>query len=252
MVFTSQLAGRQQTSSFADLADKSGSIRVGTSSSALFLLRQARHESRTKPSRRVFVGVLLVLTSGRKWFKSLPTSDLDSLVFLITVASMKPNRNSDRIVFLLSGVSGAGKTTLAKEKKAINERAGVPTVVVSADDYFVGEDGVYRHDRDRLPAAHQQCFSRFCAALAQQTPVVIVDNTNTRSKQREPYVAEGSRCGYAVVHILVGSLDQQFLDFAAARSVHQKDVEFTKLVAAGYQKPDDLVVVKGQTVGFRP
>ena len=163
---------------------------------------------------------------------------------------MRPNVYSDRIVFLLQGVSGAGKTTLAKKKQALNEKHGVKTVIVSADDYFVQEDGSYVHDRERLPSAHADCFERFKAALG-RAPIIIVDNTNTTLKQRQPYIDAAEDHYYEVVHILVGKLDADFIRFAAARSIHQNDVEHTKLVASGYQKPNNLVVVTPREVGFR-
>lgn len=164
---------------------------------------------------------------------------------------MRPNHPNDRIVFILQGVSGAGKSTLALRKQRLNAENGVRTTIVSADTFFVQADGSYVHDREKLPEAHSACYRLFCAELSRGTPVVIVDNTNTTEKQRAPYVEVAVALEYDVVHILVGSLDPQFLEFAATRSVHQKDVNFTKLVAAGYQKPDKLVVIKDQLVGFR-
>lgn len=164
---------------------------------------------------------------------------------------MTPNRNTDRLVFILQGVSGAGKSTLARQKKALNERNGVATVIVSADDFFVQADGTYVHNREKLGEAHAQCRARFLAALG-AAPVIIVDNTNMTDSTRAPYVDAATTAGYEVVHLLVGSLDVAFTKFAADRSTHQRDHDHTRGVANGYQKPERLVVVRRETVGFRP
>lgn len=78
-----------------------------------------------------------------------------------------------RQVVILSGVSGAGKSTYAE--KLLTETQGIK---VSADHYFMWED-TYKFDPTKLGEAHADCFKRFISHL--QAPFswscVVVDNT---------------------------------------------------------------------------
>ena len=67
------------------------------------------------------------------------------------------NDDSKNTVIILRGCSGSGKSTLAS-------LFGPAAVVVSADDFFITDAG-YKFDK----------------AIACNTPVIIVDNTNTMS-----------------------------------------------------------------------
>lgn len=98
--------------------------------------------------------------------------------------AMDAQRLHGPCVTILRGVSGAGKSSAA----ATALEAGVPTVIASADDFFV-VDGVYRFSADGLPRAHAACRERFNAALAARVPLILLDNTNTQRWQYEPYLA---------------------------------------------------------------
>jgi len=53
-------------------------------------------------------------------------------------------------------------------------------------------------DVTRLGAAHDWCRSAFDAALAEETPLVLVDNTNSRAAEYD-YYRRRARCeGYAL------------------------------------------------------
>lgn len=89
-----------------------------------------------------------------------------------------------RQVVILSGVSGAGKSTYAE--KLLTETQGIK---VSADHYFMWED-MYKFDPTKLGEAHADCFRRFISHL--QAPFswscVVVDNTNTTVEEIAPYI----------------------------------------------------------------
>lgn len=55
------------------------------------------------------------------------------------------NSTETRIV-IIQGTPGTGKTTLAQKLAAIHPNA----VVVSADDFFLNETGVYKFEATRL------------------------------------------------------------------------------------------------------
>ena len=84
---------------------------------------------------------------------------------------------------ILCGASGSGKSTWASTNHP-------DAIVVSADHYFIGDDGVYRFDPTKLGDAHGSCLRHFVKfAQSMTTDTVIVDNTNTTLVEIAPYVA---------------------------------------------------------------
>jgi len=55
-----------------------------------------------------------------------------------------------KILSLIRGLSGCGKTTFSRE--LVDSNSGDATMY-AADDYFVGKDGVYRFDPSKLGEA---------------------------------------------------------------------------------------------------
>jgi energy-coupling factor transporter ATP-binding protein EcfA2 len=96
------------------------------------------------------------------------------------VASTDP----DKILVLMMGVPGAGKSHVAKAIAGIyTDLTGKTACIASADDYQ-SDDGF---DGGQLPACHRLC--RFKVAEAVGTVLVIVDNTNITVADRDPYIA---------------------------------------------------------------
>ena len=93
-------------------------------------------------------------------------------------------------VILMAGVPGSGKTHYVNASGLTRES------VVSADNFFVGADGVYRFDPTKLGAAHGDCLRGFVSALMKGLGTVVVDNTNTTVVEMTPYVALAAAYGY--------------------------------------------------------
>lgn len=115
------------------------------------------------------------------------------------------------VALILRGISGAGKTTLARQ-------IGGP--VVEADDAFVGPDG-YLFDPRRLTEAHAGCFRRWCGYLAsaaeRRAPVVaIVANTAITAEEVSPYVLAAQAWGVAPLIVRLSASPS----VAASRSTH--------------------------------
>lgn len=103
-------------------------------------------------------------------------------------------------LFLLRGLPGSGKTTLA------TDLAGGKPIVFAADDYFYENGpnpGVYDFDVTKLHAAHKQCFERTKAALEQGVQLVFVTNTFTTEKELKPYLELGKELGVQVISLVV-------------------------------------------------
>ena len=99
-------------------------------------------------------------------------------------------------VVILSGVSGSGKSTYAE--KLLNETQGIK---VSADHYFMWDDGTFHFDASKLSEAHADCFRRFLDFCQKDINPIVVDNTNIETWEISPYVLAASTYGYDVTII---------------------------------------------------
>ena len=119
-------------------------------------------------------------------------------------------------VKVMRGISGSGKSTLAKKLAQEAHFRGELPLICSADDHFIGPDGVYRFDVSVLDLAHRACIRKFLQALQDGMSPVIVDNTNINLEDLAPYVAVGQSLGYTVDILQVDTP----LEIARGRNVH--------------------------------
>jgi len=117
------------------------------------------------------------------------------------------------VLFLYRGLPGSGKTTRATAL-ASERGAGL----ASADDFFVGEDGIYRFDGSKLPQAHAACQAKVREFLAAGRDAVV-HNTFTQGWEATPYVEMALEFGadIEVANLFDGGLDDAAL---ASRNVH--------------------------------
>lgn len=93
--------------------------------------------------------------------------------------------------FILIGPSGSGKSTWTTR----NLPEG--TVLCSADDYFMQDDGEYRFDPSQLKQAHGACLREYLNA-AREAQHMCVDNTNTTIAEVAPYIAVAQAYAYDI------------------------------------------------------
>lgn len=96
-----------------------------------------------------------------------------------------------KILFIIRGTSGSGKSKLAKLLTKNN---------VSADDY----PGLYRNGKYQFKLqqkAHDWCFDLCVAMLKKSLPVIAVHNTFTQLKYLDRYIKAAEIYGYKVVII---------------------------------------------------
>ncbi|KAM6179021.1 NEDD4-binding protein 2-like 2 [Rhynchocyon petersi] len=98
-----------------------------------------------------------------------------------------------KLLILLRGLPGSGKTTLSRILLG-QSRDGI---VFSTDDYFRCQDG-YRYDVNQLSDAHDWNQNRAKQAIDQGRSPVIIDNTNTQAWEMKPYVEMAIGKGYRV------------------------------------------------------
>ena len=113
---------------------------------------------------------------------------------------------ADRNLILLRGVSGAGKSTVAK--------LFIDATIISTDDFFM-KDGKYQFDANSLVENHMKCTVKaeqamdVASRMIENTAVNVVKHTlvihNTFTKQWEmtPYLILAEKYGYTVHTIIV-------------------------------------------------
>ena len=101
-------------------------------------------------------------------------------------------RNNDRgTLFLIRGIPGSGKSTMAhKIKHDLNVEH---VYIFEADDYF-NKTGEYKFDASQLNQAHKTCFNNTSEKLKHPDNVVIVSNTFTTLKELKSYIGLSKHC----------------------------------------------------------
>lgn len=102
-------------------------------------------------------------------------------------------------LFLLRGLPGAGKSTLAKSLESV--------FCYETDKYFENEDGEYNFDPTKLKQAHQWCQDRVEKAMNAPNgfpPLrIVVSNTFTQEWEMQPYYDLAKKYGYRVYSLIV-------------------------------------------------
>lgn len=103
-------------------------------------------------------------------------------------------------LFLLRGVPGAGKSTLAR---LMTETLAPFAFAASSDDFMVDENGDYKYDRSRCEEVHGKCETAIGKAMECETPFIFVHNTMTRTWEMQNYFQMAEQYGYRVFSLIV-------------------------------------------------
>ncbi|NWI39992.1 N42L2 protein, partial [Picathartes gymnocephalus] len=100
---------------------------------------------------------------------------------------------SQKLLLILRGLPGSGKSTLSR----VLLGQSCDGIVLSTDDYFRQQYG-YTYNAARLGDAHEWNRKRAKQAMEQGKSPVIIDNTNTQAWEMKPYVEVALEKGYRV------------------------------------------------------
>ncbi|XP_068216199.1 NEDD4-binding protein 2-like [Palaemon carinicauda] len=101
-------------------------------------------------------------------------------------------KRGEKIVVLMRGLPGSGKSSLAREIK------GYSGVVLSTDDYFVDKKGRYIYEPSKISEAHSWNKNRARKMLREMKSPIIIDNTNLQAWEMKPYVQLALHNGYEI------------------------------------------------------
>ena len=100
--------------------------------------------------------------------------------------------STNKVLYLMRGVSGSGKSTQAQKIK--DQEGGV---IYSTDEFrYIGGKYVFKPE-DTVPF-HQKNIQRAKDAMQTGITPVIIDNTNIQYKYAEPYVKLAKKFGYEI------------------------------------------------------
>ena len=131
-----------------------------------------------------------------------------------------------KIVFILRGLPGSGKSTFAEHLVVDGG------VIHSTDDFFVSEDGEYCFDPDRLNEFHSLNFLQFKNSLKSGVPFVVVDNTNSRRREWIHYLLTAESFGYTVMILNMPHPDPEV---AAKRNIHGVPAEAIRAMLSRWE-----------------
>jgi len=106
-------------------------------------------------------------------------------------------------LFLLRGLPGSGKTTLA------NSIVESDFLVCEADKYFYDKEGNYDFDGSKLKDAHEFCrntvetYMKDSLVNDQFYQKIVVSNTFTQEWEMQPYYDLAEKYGYRVYSLIV-------------------------------------------------
>lgn len=92
-------------------------------------------------------------------------------------------------LYIIRGLPGSGKTTLAQNMiRAFAKHGGGTFVHAEADQFFTRPDGEYEFRREMLKDAHAYCQGKVFDALQNGVELVIVSNTFVKKWEMQPYI----------------------------------------------------------------
>ena len=102
-----------------------------------------------------------------------------------------------KTLYLIRGLPGAGKSTLAKTL------VGNEGFHFEADMYFYDKEGNYNFDVTKLHEAHQRCENNVNQIMNYGKSTIVVSNTFTTEKEMKPYMFLAEHYNYKIVSLVV-------------------------------------------------
>jgi len=99
-----------------------------------------------------------------------------------------------KIIYLVRGLPGSGKSTFAKTLGGEH---------YEADMFFIDGNGEYKFDGSKIKWAHEWCHDMVYMDMIKEIPKIVVSNTFTQEWEMQPYFELAKKYGYKVFSIIV-------------------------------------------------
>lgn len=142
-------------------------------------------------------------------------------------------------IIIMRGVSGSGKTTMAREivKQFEADHPDGKSIICSADDFFVNaHSGKYEFEAKKLSQAHSWCKGQVHAAMLLETDLICLANTSTQLWEYQPYLDMAYNFKYDTEEIIVGEFDEHSLKEYANRNVHGVPLKAIQKMANRFER----------------
>lgn len=144
-----------------------------------------------------------------------------------------------KTLFIMRGLPGSGKSSIAQslvggECQHVTTRdvfrclLGKHGVVCTTDAYHYdewSEDGNYNFNPEKLREFHQKNQDAVRFFMEQNVPGIVVDNTNMRNWEIEPYVDLAKELGYKLVCVEVPHVSTELCAQRNSHGVPQVKIE---------------------------
>jgi hypothetical protein len=100
----------------------------------------------------------------------------------------------EKILYIVRGIPGSGKSTFAKTLGGQH---------YEADMFFIDGNGEYNFDGSKIKLAHNWCMIQTQKAMVDDEPKIVVSNTFTQEWEMETYFKLAEENGYKVFTIIV-------------------------------------------------
>ena len=139
-----------------------------------------------------------------------------------------------KTVLFFRAVPGSGKTTFSNRIRDAVIGVGLTIAVHSTDTYYTNPvTRTFDFDVEKLPEFHLKNLTEFKESLGMGVDVAVVDNTNLRPWETEPYTDAARAAGYRIV----------FLNFAPrAIEKHLAAQQVTPERPDAHQVPRDVLL----------
>ncbi|XP_062569118.1 2',3'-cyclic-nucleotide 3'-phosphodiesterase-like isoform X2 [Saccostrea cucullata] len=187
---------------------------------------QLKEEERIERLEAVVSSKVITVTETKTFFEE---SFLD-FPFLKDEKTISFIRKSNTI-FIMRGVPGSGKSTIARALKQVYPTA----VVCSADDYFM-RGSEYNYRSDDLGSAHRFCQEKASDAVRNGTNVIIIDNTNIKRWEMKFYLDLARQQQYTIVLVQPKTDWKNNPSVLASRNSHNVDEETIRKKIKGFEE----------------
>ena len=152
-------------------------------------------------------------------------------------------KDRKHVMIVMRGLPGSGKSTLAEYIIRKQTRDLKTAIKLSADDFFK-RSGSYNFNPSLLPAAHGWTQERAEAACREKKSLIVIDNTNIKAWEMEPYVAMAAKHEYWFL-IVEPDTEWKLDPTKCARfNTHGVPVETIERMRSDYEKIDQFKLME--------